>query len=121
MKNSQQQSSILIVEDIDWIRFGMKMIVERQRFQALEATNDAAAIARAELEPIELILTEEELPTFNILMTRLREHATLSSIPVVIVNPDAEAGARLNDAYLIPTYEDITSLLTDRQLKEPRL
>lgn len=111
MKDSQQHNTILIVEDVDWIRFGMKTIVERQGFAALEATNDAEAIELAELESIELILTDEKLPTFNIVMARLREHATLSSIPVVIVNPDAEDGARLSDAYLIPTYKDIPSLL----------
>lgn len=111
MENSGERPAILIVEDIDWIRCGMNKAVEGQGYRALEATNDAEALALAEQESIELILTEEELPTFNTLMMRLSEHPTLSSVPVAIVNPDAEDGARLGDAYLLADFTDITSLL----------
>jgi len=89
----------------------MKKAVEHEGYRAVEATNDAEAFQLAEREPPELILTEDELPTFDALMTRLREHPTLSSVPVVIVNPDAENGARHGDAYLLADYADITSLL----------
>jgi DNA-binding response OmpR family regulator len=112
MKNSDEQHpTILIVEDIDWIRAGMKKAVERHGYHSVEAKNHAQAFEFPELESIDLILTEEELPTFNALMTRVREHPTLSSVPVVIVDPDAEDGARNGDAYLLADYADITSLL----------
>ena len=58
-----------------------------------------------------LILTDEELPTFNTLMKRLSEYSTLSSAPVAIINPNAEDGARLGDAYLLADFADITSWL----------
>ena len=113
MKNfHRQHPTILIVEDIDWIRSGMKKAVEHEGYRAVEAKNDAEAFQLAEGESPELIVTEEELPTFDALMARLREHPTLSSIPVVIVNPDAENGARHGDAYLLADYADIASLLT---------
>ena len=112
MKNfNRQHSTILIVEDIDWIRSGMKEAVEHEGHRAMEATNDAEAFQLAEQEPPELIVTEEELPTFDVLIARLREHVTLNSVPVAIVNPDAENGARHGDAYLLADYADITSLL----------
>ena len=112
MANSDgHQTMILIVEDIDWIRSGMKKAVERHGYRAVEATNDAEAFEIPELESIKLILTEEELPTFDTLMARLREHPTLSSVPIVIVDPDAEDGARNGDAYLLAEYADISSLL----------
>ena len=111
MENSGLLPTILIVEDIDWIRSGMKKAVERHGYHVLEATNDAEAIEIAELESGELILTEEELPSFNRLMLRLSEHPTLKTLPVVIVNPDADEGARLGDAYLLADFSDITSLL----------
>jgi DNA-binding response OmpR family regulator len=112
MKNSDRQHpTILIIEDIDWIRSGMKKAIERHGYRAVEVTNYADAFEIPELESIEVIVTEEELPTFNTLMARLREHPTLSSVPVAIVNPDAEDGARLGHAYLLPDYADITSLL----------
>jgi len=112
MKNSDRQHpTILIVEDIDWIRAGMKKAVEQEGYRAVEAANNAEAFQLAEREPPKSIVTEEELPTFAVLMARLREHATLSSVPVVIVNPDAENGARHGGAYLLADYADITSLL----------
>ena len=111
MKDSGQHPTILIVEDIEWIRSGMKKAVESQGYRALAAANDAAAFELAERESIELILTEEELPTFNDFMSRLPEHPTLSNVPVVIVNPDVEDGTRLGDAYLLANYADITSFL----------
>jgi len=112
MKNSNRQhSTILVVEDMDWIRAGMKNAVEHEGYRAVEATDDAEALQLAEREPTELIVTEEELPTFDSLMTRLREHPTLSNIPVVIINPDAENGARRGAAYLLADYADITSFL----------
>jgi CheY-like chemotaxis protein len=112
MKNSDvQHPTILIIEDIDWIRAGMKKAVERHGYCTVEVWNDEEAFQFPELEQIELIVTEEELPTFNILMARLCEHPALSTVPVVIVDPDAEDGARNGDAYLLADYSDITSLL----------
>jgi len=109
MTNAGQRPTILIVEDIDWIRSGMKKAVEGQGYSAVEATNYTEALELA--EQVELILTDEELPTFDALMMRLREHESLSSVPVAIINPDAEDGARLGDAYLLAEFTDIASLL----------
>jgi CheY-like chemotaxis protein len=112
MKNSDMRPpTILIVEDIDWIRSGMKKAVERYGYRAAEVTCDADAFEVTELESIELILTEEQLPTFDALMARLREHPVLSKVPIVIVNPDAEEGTRHGDAYLLMDYAHIPSLL----------
>ncbi len=112
MEKSGQMSTILIVEDIDWIRSGMRKAAEREGFRVAEARNDAEAFAFVGLQSIVLILTEEELPTFDDLMARHREHPTLSSVPVVIINPDAEFGSRLGDAHLIADYADISSFLS---------
>ncbi|HEX6718373.1 MAG TPA: response regulator [Pyrinomonadaceae bacterium] len=112
MEESGQFPTILIVEDIDWIRSSMRKAVEREGFRVAEARSDAEAFEFAELQSIHLILTEEELPTFKTLMTRLREHPTFSSIPVVIVNPDAEDGTRLGEAYVLADYADISSFLS---------
>ena len=111
MKKSGQIPTILIVEDIDWIRFGMREAVEHQGYRVGEARNDAEAVEFAELQSIDLILTDEELPTFKDLIARLHQHPTLNSVPVVIINPDAEDDVRFGDAYLLADYADISSLL----------
>src|SRR5215213_9650668 len=59
MKKSGQIPTILIVEDIDWIRSGMRRAVERQGYRVAEARNDAEAFGFTELQPVDLILTEE--------------------------------------------------------------
>jgi response regulator RpfG family c-di-GMP phosphodiesterase len=111
MKMSGQIPTILIVEDIDWIRSMMRKAVEFQGYRVLEARNDAEALEVAELQPIDLILTEEEVPTFHDFMVLLHQHPVLNSVPVVIINPDAEDGGRLGDAYLLAEYADISSFL----------
>lgn len=104
--------TILIVEDIDWIRSGMKKSVRRQGYGVVEATDDAEAVEIAGQGSIELILTEENLPTFDALIARLREQPALGNLPVVIINPDADEGARRDGAYLLTDYAHIASLLT---------
>ena len=110
MQDSEARSSlVLIVEDIDWVRSAMTKSLERLGYRTAQATDDAEAFAVVEREPIDLILTEEQMPTFAVLMARL--HAALSKVPVVIINPDAEEGARHGDAYLVADYDDICYLL----------
>jgi CheY-like chemotaxis protein len=111
MEDSGQRPTILIVEDIDWIRFGMRRAVEREGYRAAEARSDVEAFEYADLQSIDLILTEEEVPTFTELMARLSQHSILSTVPVVIVNPDSEDDARHGDVYIIPDYADISSFL----------
>ena len=117
MNNSEKRlPTILIVEDIDWIRAGMKREVERQGYHAIEARDDSEALAVAESETIALILTEEEVPTFDALIDRCRAHSALSKTPVAIINADAEDGTRYGQAYLLPDYAAIGSFL-----EHPRL
>ena len=112
MEKSGQIPMILIVEDIDWIRSGMRKAVESQGYRVAEARDHVEAFVLAEFQPIVLILTEEEVPTFNDLMKFLHQHSTLNSLPVVIINPDAEDGGRLGDAYLLADYAEISSFLS---------
>jgi len=115
MNNSSEQLPvILIVEDVDWMRAAMKEEVEGEGYCVAEARDDSEALAIAEQRPIALILTEEELPAFAALMDRRHENSVLSKVPVAIVNPDAEAGARYDAAYLLPDYAAIESFLAEQ-------
>jgi CheY-like chemotaxis protein len=110
------RSTILIIEDIDWIRSGMKRAVEHYGYRVVEATNDAEAFDLLERESPRMLLTEEELPTFDALMARLREHPAFSDLPVVIIDTDADEDARHGDAYLLTDYAHIASLLASLRL-----
>lgn len=104
-------ATILIVEDVDWIRSGMRRILHSYEYRVSEAANDEEAIEVAERTRPDLILTDEELPTFSRLADRLRRHPTLRTVPVVIVNPDAEEGARFGDAVVVTGFDRLESLL----------
>jgi two-component system chemotaxis response regulator CheY len=109
-----RRATILIVEDIDWIRSGMKSSVRLLGYLTAEATDDDEAIEIAEADPPDLILTEEDLPTFDSLLSRLRENPLLHEIPVVIINPDADENTRYGDAVVLTGYEELPSLLLRR-------
>lgn len=104
-------ATILIVEDLDWIRSGMRRLLHGYGYRVLEATNDEEAIEVAERTRPDLILTDEELPTFFRFADRLRRHPTLRTVPVVVVNPDAEEGSRFGDAVVLTGFDRLESLL----------
>jgi CheY-like chemotaxis protein len=111
VNHTNRQPTILIVEDIEEIRFGMKRSLLDCGYRVLEATNADEAVEVAMRWPLDLILTEEELPTFALLLERASEHASLKGLPVVIVNPDAEEGMRYADAFVLTDYDQLKHFL----------
>ncbi|HEY0404154.1 MAG TPA: response regulator [Pyrinomonadaceae bacterium] len=110
-KARNSRATVLVVEDIDWIRAGMKRSLRLYDYLVLEASNDEEAIEIASGRHLDLILMEEALPTFAALALRLREHPTLCHVPVVIVNPDMEEGIHYGDINVLPDYDRIGHLL----------
>jgi CheY-like chemotaxis protein len=110
-RSNGRPPTILIVEDVDWIRASMQRSVERCGYRAVVAADADEAVAIAERESPALILTEEKLPTFDALLAHLRAQYNLRHIPVVIINPDAADGARHSDAFLLKDYDCLASLL----------
>lgn len=112
MKTSDgRPPTVLIVEDVAWIRSSMKRSVEHHGFRVVEAADDAEAVSVAEREAPELVLTEEEVPTFEALLERARTHPALRNVPVVIINPDADNGSRYAEAFLLSDYDRLAPLL----------
>jgi CheY-like chemotaxis protein len=106
MMNNRRSSraTVLVVEDMDWILAGMKRSLKVYDYLILEASDDAEAIEIGERIPPDLILTEENLPTLDALVIRLRQHPNLCQVPIVIVNPDEEEGTRYGDINVLPDY-----------------
>lgn len=103
----------LVVEDVDWIRKGMVGRLKACGYDVAEATDAAEALPLAERLRPALILTEEELPTYEDLARRLGEHPALARVPVVIINPDVEDGTRFGDAVMLGSYCRIAHLLAE--------
>jgi CheY-like chemotaxis protein len=114
MSNDHHRVVVLVVEDVDWIRAGMARRLRACGFTVTEAADADEALAQAELLRPSAVLTEEELPTYAELVALLARHPALARVPVVIVNPDAEPGARLGDTILLADYQDLQTLLAVR-------
>ncbi|MFL6227187.1 MAG: PleD family two-component system response regulator [Pyrinomonadaceae bacterium] len=110
-ETTASRASILLVEDIGWLRSSMRRTLEGYGFNVFEASDADEAIRVAACVRPDLILTEEQLPTFRALEQRVREHPELSSVPIVIVNPDAAEGARYGDAFVLTDFAHLGRLV----------
>lgn len=111
MLKDRPRPLVLVVEDLEWIREGMAAQLRAHGYEVAEAADADAALPLAERLAPALVLTEEELPTYAELVARLARHPALSRVPVVIINPDADDGARHGDAALLSGYDLIEQLL----------
>lgn len=107
--NSQQ--TVLVVEDIDWIRQSMKKVLQGLGYRVSEAADAGEALAAAGTGAPDVILTEEELPTLGALTESVRRPGPLYGVPVAIVNPDEEEGTRYGDIHVLVDFDRLESLL----------
>ena len=106
-----RRPTVLVVEDIEEIRSGMKRSLRACGCRVVEAADAGGAVEVASSCPPDLILTEEELPTFAALLELAREHPSLKGLPVVIINPDEEEGTRYAGALVLAGYDELKRLL----------
>ena len=110
-ETSVSRTTILVVEDVDSLRSAMVRRIGACGFDVAEAADAAEAVSVAERVRPGLVFTEEQLPTFRALERGFREHPELSRVPIVIVNPDAEEGARYGDAVVLNDFNQLERLL----------
>ncbi len=110
-QTSSSQPTVLVVEDVEEIRAGMQRSLRNYGYRVLTAANADEAVEVAARCPLDLILTEEELPTFAALMERARADASLKGLTVVIINPDAEDGTSYAGAVVLNNYDQLKCLL----------
>lgn len=110
-----RQPTVLVVEDIEEIRSGMKRSLRGCGYRVVEAADADEAVEVASRRAPDLILTEEEVPTFAALLERVREHSSLKGLTVVIINPDEEEGTRYDDAVVLANYYQLKNLLPARK------
>lgn len=102
---------VLVVEDIDWIRGGMKRTMLRHGFRVVEAADVAEAVEIARREWPDLILTEEQLPFFDALLASVSELPASRRVTVAVVNPDADEHTRYGDAVVLTDFGQLRTLL----------
>lgn len=103
--------TVLVVEDINWIRAGMVREIKRRHYRVLEAADAEEALSIAERVPLDAVLTEEQLPTLASLTRRFSEHLQLRHVLIVIVNPDEEEGTRYGEIIVLSDYDQLERVL----------
>ena len=79
--------TVLLVEDVDDIRFALKILIERHGYRVIEAADGREAVRTASKQMPDLILMDLSMPTVDgFEATRqIRANSTTSKIPIVAV------------------------------------
>jgi len=101
--------NILVVEDSITARGLLRSILESAGYRVKTAVDGMEAWATLNLEPFDIVVSDIEMPRMNgfDLTARIRSHATLSELPVVLVTAlaspeDRERGADVGaNAYIL--------------------
>jgi len=131
MQGTVSQPTILVVEDYADSRHMLKLLLEDQNYAVLTAATGKVAMSIAAQIPIDLIVTDFNLPdiTGATLIRRLRHmNEELTRVPIIMLtaldayeyrNLAAEAGC--NEFIVKPVDFDTLEVLLDRLLRESRV
>ena len=80
--------TVMIVEDDDDNRLMLKTLLEMKGYRVVEARDGQEATEVLERERPQLLLVDLQLPRVNgfALARRIRQHARLSDVPIVVVS-----------------------------------
>ncbi len=122
------RASILVIEDDPLTAHLLQILLERERYQALIASNGIEGLEIAWNRPVDLILLDLMLPGMDgfEVLNRLRGDPRTMNVPIVILSvksqhTDRQAAARLGaDAYLVKPYHQADLLATVDALLQGR-
>jgi len=127
MTNSENEVSVLLVEDTEDNRMMMRRLLELSGYRVSEAVNGVEAVKAAERETPNIILMDLSLPIVDGLAAtrRIRQLPDLAEVPIIAVSAHdtadfhAEALAAGCDAYITKPidYTELEDLITDLTAK----
>jgi CheY-like chemotaxis protein len=95
---------ILIVDDDPSTRFVLRLILEREGYEVLEAAHGEAALEMMGPDSLpDIVTTDLMMPILNgtELIARLRAEPRTASIPIVVVSSNAEAARSLKASGMV--------------------
>lgn len=94
-----QPKTVLLCEDNDSVRELLKVLLETEGYQIIEAVNGHDGLAKAEASPPDLMILDLMMPGLDgeSVLTTLSQHATLKSIPVLVVSGKYDSLELLRD------------------------
>ena len=83
------KSRILVIDDEAEIRKSLRMILEYEGYEVLEASSGADGLALAERETPDLVFLDVKMPGMDGLEVLQRIHALRETLPVVVISGHA--------------------------------
>jgi type IV pilus assembly protein PilB len=110
---SRDRSRILVTDDEPITRMLVKLLLERDRFEVLEATNGRQAVEIAMRERPDLVLIDLNMPEMDgyEAIGRLRRDFTLATVPIVVLTSEEGPGVEKRvlelgaDDYIIKPFD----------------
>jgi type IV pilus assembly protein PilB len=104
---------VLVTDDDAITRMLVKVLLERERFEVLEATNGLAAVEIATRERPDLLLIDLNMPEMDGFeaIARLRKDLTLATLPIVVLTAEDGPGIEARvlglgaDDYILKPFE----------------
>ncbi len=87
-------SKILVIDDESWLREMIRLALEQQDFQVLEATDSVEGLAKAHDQLPDLILCDVNMDKAGAgftMLAKLREHPATAAIPFILMTGLADA------------------------------
>lgn len=91
--------TVLLVEDNDSVRELIKVLLETEGYQIIEASNGHDGLAKAETSQPDLMILDLMMPGLDgeSVLTTLSQHATLKRVPVLVVSGKYDSLEMLRD------------------------
>jgi CheY-like chemotaxis protein len=104
LRGGKSVTRILIVDDDPSTRFVLRLILERQGYEILEASDGVKALEMLSSDPLPDIVTSDlMMPMMSgfELVHRLRSEARTLAVPIVVVTSNPDAALSLASARLV--------------------
>lgn len=110
---SPAKRRVLVTDDDRMIRMLIRMLLEKDGFEVIEAANGAIGVDMARRERPDLMLLDLQMPDLNgfEVIERIRRDITLADLPIVVLTSESAAGVETRvlelgaDDYLVKPFE----------------
>lgn len=111
MSYKRKDKTVLIVEDVEEIISQMRAMLHHRGHRILQAANAQEAIEIAERERPNMILTDLDLPTFDLLVRGVRGHKDLSNMLMAIMDINGPVLRAEDNLKVLANFNQLDALL----------
>ena len=109
--DESKQGAVLVVEDSAEITTLITDMLARKGFRAVMASDASEAMNIAEADRPRLVLTDLDLPTFDLLIQKIRSHATLKDLLVAVIDINEPKLNPEDNVKVLGDFEQLDQLL----------